>query len=276
MSVWGRWAVLLGIGLLTVQGSAGIGFQPAGGRSAAMAHASAALFDPWGIINNQAGIVRCTSLTIGIHGENRFLMKELGYQAGFVLVPSKHLGVAGLSFTRFGYSVFSTNRAGLTLARSFGENFHCGLQLVCEFSQFREKGYRQKRVSFEAGMIARINRDLCLALHIIDPLTFVAGEKNGFTSRDGLLQIGSSLEISERISLVIQAEKELISEPRFMAGFEYRLSHLVCFRSGVMSRPVQLTFGSGIQWHRLFIDVAASMHQQLGWFPQVSLHYISR
>jgi hypothetical protein len=268
--------MLMGSVLLAVQGSAGSGFQPAGGRSAAMAHASAALFDPWGIINNQAGIVSCTSLTIGIHGENRFLMKELGYQAGFVLVPLKHMGVGGLSFTRFGYSAFSSNRAGLTLARSFGENFHCGLQLVCEFSQFRGKGYRQKRVSFEAGMIARISRDLCLALHITDPLTFVAGEEKRFTYREGLLQMATSLEISDRIILVLQAEKEIISEPRFMAGFEYKLSHLVCFRSGVMSYPVQLTFGSGIQWHRLFIDVAASMHQQLGWFPQVSLHYISK
>lgn len=53
-----------------------------------------------------------------------------------------------------------------------------------------------------------------------------------------------------------------------MAGFEYELSPLVCFRSGVMSHPVQLTFGSGIQWHRLHFDVSATMHQHLGWFPR--------
>ncbi len=276
MRSWGQWAVLTGIVLLAVQMVSGTGFQPAGGRSAAMAHASAALFDPWGIINNQAGIVQCTSLTIGIHAENRFLMKELGCQAGFVLVPAKHLGVAGLSFIRFGYSAFSTNRAGLTLARSFGENVHCGLQLVGEFTQLREKAYRQKRVSFEAGIIATISRNLFLALHIIDPLTFVAGEKNGFTSRDGLLQLGTSMNLSDRVILVLQAEKALIGEPRFMAGFEYRLSHLACVRSGIMSHPVQLTFGSGIQWHRLVIDIAASMHQHLGWFPQVSLHYVAK
>ena len=276
MRGWGKRAALAWIGLLAAQLASGTGFQPAGGRSAAMAHASATLFDPWGIINNQAGIAKCTSLTIGIHGENRFLMKELGYQAGYVLVPAKHLGVAGLSFTRFGYSAFTTNRAGLTVARSFGENVHCGLQLVCEFNQLREKAYRQKQVTFEAGIIASISRNLCLALHIIDPLTLVGGEQNGFTARHGLLQMGTSLNLSDRIILVLQAEKAIVGEPRFMAGFEYRLSHLACFRTGVMSHPVQLTFGSGIQWHQLFIDIAASMHQHLGWFPQVSLHYVPK
>lgn len=267
------WVIVAVIMLLAVQRSAATGFQPAGGRPAALAHASAALFDPWGIINNQAGIAKCTNLAIGFYGENRFLMKELGCQAGFVIVPLNHRGVTGISFTRFGYSACSLNRTGLTFARSFGEHVHSGIQLVYEFSHFREKGYGQQRVSFEAGVIASVGHDLLLALHIIDPLTFVTGEGNGFTSRDGLLQMGVSLEISDRILLVFQAEKNLISDPRFMAGFEYELSPLVCFRSGVMSHPVQLTFGSGIQWHRLHLDVSATMHQHLGWFPQVSILY---
>jgi hypothetical protein len=275
MTARGIWAILLGIVLQNFSGSAAAGFQPSGGRSAAMANASVTLFDPWGIINNQAGIVNCSTLVFGIYGENRFLMKELGYQAGFILIPLKP-GVAGLSFARYGYTVYNENRVGLTFARSFGDHFHSGIQLVYNYCYFNEKRYRLNQVTFEAGFITQINRDLCLALHVTDPLTLTAGKQPAFTSRYALIQLGASLQLSDRIILLFQAEKDLASDLQFMAGFEYRLSPLVSFRSGFTAHPVQLTFGTGTQWNKLIIDVAATMHQQLGWFPQVSLHFIAR
>lgn len=275
MKRYGTWLILIAFVVQSTLESAAIGLKPAGGRSAAMAQASVALFDPWAIINNQAGTVSCTTLVFGIYAENRFLLNELSYQAGFILIPAKP-GVAGLSFTRFGHNAYNENRAGLSFARSFGQHFHAGLQLDYSYVFFKEKSYRRSQLSFEAGIITRITRDLFLAVHVVDPVTWMAGENGGFVTENALIQMGLGYHLSDKIILAVQAEKDPVADIQFMAGFEYELSPSITFRSGVMAHPVQVTFGTGIHWNRVYMDLSAAMHQQLGWYPQVSIHYVSR
>ncbi len=267
--------ILAGLALQAFHGSGEAGLQPAGGRSAAMAHASVSLFDPWAITNNQAGMARCTTLMCGMYAENRFLLKELGYQAGFVLLPARP-GVAGFSFVRFGFGAYNENRAGLSYARSFGQHFHAGVQLAYSYLFCNEKSYRYSQVSFEAGVITQITGDLFLGVHVVDPVTWMAGKHGGIHTEYALLQMGLSYLLSDKIILSVQAEKDPVADIQFMAGFEYQISPALSFRSGIRTHPVQVAFGTGTRWHKLFIDLSATMHQQLGWFPQVSLHFVTR
>lgn len=275
MTRLGTWMFLMVSALMALRGFAGTGSIPAGGRSAALAQASIALFDPWGILNNQAGMVSCSTLVCGIYAENRFMMKELGYQAGFLLIPARP-GVAGLSFTRYGHAAYNENELGITYARSFGLHFHAGLQLTYSFIFAMEKEYRYSQAGFAAGIITQLTPDLFLALHIVDPVNWQTGKNGGIRTGNSLLQMGMAYHLSEKIVLTAQAEKEPAGSIQVMAGFEYQLSPALTFRSGIMAHPVQVSFGTGTHWKRLFIDLSATMHQQLGWFPQVSLRFVAR
>lgn len=246
---------------------------PAGSRSAAVAHASVALSDPWSILNNQAGMASMRFLACGVYAENRYLLKELGYQAGFILLPARP-GILGLSFSRFGFQAFNENRMGLAFARSFGHRFSIGIQMKYAIILPAELVGRNNYVSFEAGMNYHITPDLVLGMHLSDPLVLFVKDKTGVDFQMTRIRMGLSYFISGRVTLVVEGNKNLDDPMSIRAGMEYSLSRSVCFRSGLMTNPVQVTFGTGYVLGRIVIDFSAAIHQQLGWYPQLSVHFV--
>jgi len=244
---------------------------PAGGRSAGMGSASVALNDFWAVHNNQAGLAGFTDIAAGVYFENRFLMKELSRKVVAVVMPSRS-GVFGLTFDNFGSSLYSENKVGLAFARSFGSNLSAGIQLDYMNTHLAESFGNHSTVTFEAGVLAHVNRDLSLAAHVFNPLNVKLSNETG-ERIPSIIRLGAEYDFSEKLILTGEAEKNIDQKMQVKSGVEYRIVNQAMVRAGITTNPITYTFGFGLDMKKFKVDLSSTVHQVLGYSPQVSVCY---
>ena len=74
--------------------------------------------------------------------------------------------------------------------------------------------------------------------------------------------------------VVAEVEKDLINPLSFKGGVEYLLGEVLYLRAGISTAPVQTTFGIGLKFNTLNLDIASAYHQLLGFTPGISLKYV--
>ncbi|MBN2174150.1 MAG: hypothetical protein JW731_08465 [Bacteroidales bacterium] len=256
--------------------------RPGGSRGAGLGNSGFALDDFWSVTNNPAGLAGISDITAGFYFENRFLVKELSTRAGGFALPTPS-GVFGINMLYFGYSQYNESKVGLAYGRSIGKVLSLGLQLDYLSTRIAE-GYGNKNlVTFEVGIRAKLTDDLALAAHVFNPIG-VKLEKEYDERIPTIFRLGASYYFSENIMATVEAEKDTDYKPLFRCGLEYKMIDNVSFRVGYSTLPAKtgsdkisiaslFTFGFGLNFQKLVIDFAASMHQTLGWSPQVSMYY---
>ena len=245
--------------------------MPIGGRSAGMGSSSVTLCDFWAVHNNQAGLAGFTSKAVGFYFENRFLMKELSRKVVAVVLPSRS-GVFGLNFVNFGSLLYSENKVGLAFARSFGSNFSAGIQLDYINTHLGESYGSHSNVTFEAGVQARLNKNLVLAAHVYNPLNVKLSAETG-ERIPSIIRLGAAYNFSEKLILAGEVEKNIEYKMQIKSGLEYRVVDKALVRFGVTTNPMTYTFGCGIDRKKLKVDISSTVHQVLGYSPQISICY---
>lgn len=243
--------------------------RPAGARSAAMANSSVALQDLWSAFNNQAGLTALTDPVAGIFAENRFLMKELGFRAGVLALPSR-AGILAVSFTHFGYTAYNEWETGLAVARKFGKAFSAGLQLSYGRVKMGENYGQGGYAAFEAGLQVSITPELLLGMHVYNP---VSPRLSGLPAGQipAAFRMGLAWEVNPGITLTAETEKDINYKPGVRAGLEYQLNPLLHLRCGISTNPASNSFGIGIVKGVMIIDLSSSWHPVLGFSPQTSV-----
>jgi len=246
---------------------------PVGGRQAGLANAGVCLTDIWAVYHNQAALADYNHFAASVYYENRFLVKEMGMQGAAVTGPTKS-GVFGLSFSRFGYSLYNESKYGLAFAKSFGENFSAGVQVDYLDTRIGE-GYGNKGVfAVEAGLRARLAKKLYIGFHGYN-LTRVKLADYNNERVPTILKLGLQYIFSDKVFVAIETEKDIDQKPVFMAGVEYHVLKAFYLRAGIASNPFLNTFGFGLEIaDKLQLDVSTSIHPVLGVSPQASLTYV--
>ncbi|MCX6235752.1 MAG: hypothetical protein NT175_13705 [Bacteroidetes bacterium] len=247
------------------------GYSGAGARSAALGNTTVCINDVWSIWNNPAMMVEIDYMTAGLFFENRFMMKELGYRCGALLVPAGQ-GAIGTCISNFGYSAFSEWNIGVSYARKFGPSFSTGVKLVyCSVIQGEDYGNRQA-VTFGLGLKTVIDKKTTVAVHIYNPLSIkiFPGAAPEIAT---LFSLGLAYRPLNRMVMVLQADMDMSTRAAIKGGIEFRPVENFFLRAGICSSPRAATLGVGIQWKKLSIDLTTIIHQQLGIYPQASLQY---
>lgn len=243
-----------------------------GSRSAAMGNASATSTDFWSVHNNQAGMAYYDHIAAGIYYENRFITKELGLKCFSLVVPVKKAGSFGLNVSNFGYSQYSETKIGLAYAMPFGEYVSAGVQLDYLYTHIGDIYGNKGVVTFEAGIRAKIIKNLYIAAHIFNPIQVKIADYN--KERIPLIfKIGMSYAFSDKAVVAAEVEKNMNYKPSFKAGVEYHVIKPLFIRLGISTAPVSYAFGFGVDFYRFRIDVSSSVHPVLGFTPQASLIY---
>ena len=245
--------------------------RPAGARSAAMGTASVGLSDVWSAFNNQAGLAHLTSPMAGIYYENQFSLPEMGYKAGAFALPLSQ-GTVALSFSHFGYSAYNESKIGLAFARSFGKYIAFGLQLDYNMARLAESYGNRNFITFEAGMLAHITPQLAIGAHIYNPIRAKLSEYNDERA-PVIMRFGAAYEITNKITITAEAEKDTYKDANIKAGLEYKLIPQLHLRGGISTNPSSNSFGVGVFVGDFIIDISASYHYLLGFSPQASLNY---
>ncbi len=244
----------------------------AGARQAGMADAGVTLTDLWSSQHNQAGLARLEKISVGVYYESKFFLPDLGFRCGAFALPVKKLGVFGLYFSDYGSSNYKEQKAGVSFAKTFGNLVSFGMQIDYLNTSIGEDYGSQSAVAAEAGVIVSLTNKLDLGAHIYNPTRAKLSEYNDERSPT-IMRMGLGYKFSTKIKVAAEAEKDVNAKNIFKMGLEYDIVKMFSLRLGISSDPSLVNFGFGINVKGLRIDAAASMHQELGYTPKVSLQY---
>ncbi len=245
-------------------------WDQAGARQAGMNHCSVALNGFWSIQNNQAGMALVKRFSAGASYENKFLIPHTGTANLAVIYPMK-FGNIGLSMSYFGYTLYHQMKVGLAYARSFGPKLRIGVQLDYLQTGLGDLYGSRSNLTFELGVQSDVTRQLTLGIYVFNPvpvkLADYADEKI-----PAIFRFGLAYHFSNKLLATAEVEKNTAYQPVILrGGIEYAFRKQFFFRLGFGTSGDVLSFGFG--WHKkhLQFDLAATMHQSLGFSPQSSL-----
>ncbi|MBX7107806.1 MAG: hypothetical protein K1X61_04070 [Chitinophagales bacterium] len=241
----------------------------ASARSNAMGGTGITLTDMFAVFNNQASMAFVKDVTAGIFTERRFMMSELGYHAGGVVLPTRS-GVFGLSAAYAGFDVYNEKKAGLSYARLFSKHISGGIQFDYLGTSIAEYG-NAAAFTIEAGLLVKITDKFSTGAHVFNPVRVNAGFADNKIPTT--LKLGVSYEASDKVWLAAEAKKDIDKAAQFCAGIEYRMIDAFHLRAGFQTNPAMYTFGAGINIQQLRIDLATTYHQVLGVSPQIAVSY---
>ena len=249
--------------------------NPVGARAAALGGVSTTFSDVWSAHNNQAGLADLNQIEAGAYYENRFLIKELNYSCFVAAIPLKKNGGFGLSYTNFGFSIFRQSKVGLGYGMRFSENFSAGIQLDYFLTRINDatNTYGNKGiVTGELGFLAKLTKQVSVSGHLYN----VARAKIASYNNEiipVILKFGIHYKVSERVSLLSEAEKGSYTPLNLKGGIEYLPAKDFYLRAGANSNPMQMSFGAGIKYQELNFDLSSSWHSILGFSPQIGFCY---
>ncbi|MCB0639179.1 MAG: hypothetical protein KDC54_21275 [Lewinella sp.] len=255
--------------LLTAQNALPL---PGGARGLALGGAGLTFQDVQSGWTNPAGLAQLQGFGAAVYGEQRFLLSEIRQTGAMVALPVTG-GALGLSLGYFGFEAYNEQRVGLAYARLLSPNLQIGGQLLAFRTQIPEYG-SATNVSFELGLQARVSPVLWVAARAYNPIRQSVIEGEDLPS---LMALGLQYRPSNKVSVLVEAEKDIAFPVRVRTGLEYHLIPALQLRLGLATEPFQYTFGLGIQaapgWR---IDLAAQQHQYLGLTPAVGVVYAGK
>ena len=256
--------------MFSIKGFAAGGGLPVGAVAAGMGRCSVALNGVWSIQNNQAGLASISNITLGLNYGNRFLIKETGINDFAVVVPTKY-GVAGLSLNYFGFNLYNEIKAGLSYGRSFGKFLRIGLQLDYLQIALGENYGKKPGVTFELGVQSDITGNLTLGFWTYNPVMIrLAGYAD--ERIPAIFRLGFAYRFSDWLITTVEAEKRTDYMPvTIRGGMEYSLKRKFLLRAGFGTGEEIFSMGFGLKLKRLTLDIAAVMHNSLGFSPEMGL-----
>ncbi len=243
-----------------------------GARSAGMGKCSVALSGLWSIQNNQAGFALTDKITAGISYNSRFMSGNMSTKSMALLVPVKY-GVTGISVEYYGYSLYNRLKAGLAYAKSFGQRLRIGLQIDYLRTALGDNYGNRDGVTFELGLQGDLSQNLTLAVWTYNPfmikLADYADERI-----PSVYKIGMDYRFSPALLTTLEAEKRSDWQPVVLrGGLEYAIRQKFFLRAGFGTAREIFSMGFGMHFTRLQMDLAAVMHQSLGFSPVMSLSF---
>ncbi|MFZ4521425.1 MAG: hypothetical protein ACOYNC_06955 [Bacteroidales bacterium] len=243
----------------------------AGGRSFAMGGTSVARDDIWSLVNNPAGTAFLRHAGAALSFENRFLLKELTCKQFGLAIPTRG-GTFGIALFQFGNTQYNEIKAGVSYARKLGTHFAVGVRL--DYIRIHLAGeYGNKNLATcEIGLFFRPDKHLCIGVHLVNPVP-VKIARYPEELLPSVLCVGISYRFSDAFLADLEVEKDLVNPLMIRAGAEYRMAGPAYARIGISTSPMTFTFGFGLAFRRIKLDVASGYHQALGFSPSGSFIY---
>jgi len=241
-----------------------------GGQAAGMGFTSVGFANDWSAVNNQAGLAFLDQTTVGVYAENRFLLSELSLFSAQAAVPTRS-GTFGLGLSYFGDELYNETFLRLGYGRMLIEDLSFGVELDyvgIGAGQFGSLG----AFTFGLGILYNINEDFSIGAHYFNPLNVSLTAEEGDILFSNL-RIGASYRPSEKLLFTLEGEKPIVDPLIGKVGLQYLLTDAFTARIGYASNPDLITGGVGFEFSNLFIDLAASIHPDLGLSPHLSIHY---
>ncbi|MBU2649549.1 MAG: hypothetical protein KKA81_01325 [Bacteroidetes bacterium] len=239
-----------------------------GARAASLANATVADNGFWAIMGNPAGLNGIQGIQGGLSIADRFLVSELR-QGTFALAVPVNRAHTGFSLSRYGFGLYSENRAGIIYSGQILEKLCIGAELHYTWIVVGESKEQEHRVNCNLGMIFKANETLFLGLHTGNPVSFFQDDPTELPC----IRLGAKFLPSQEWLILFEVDKTLYRPISWKAGMEISLLQQVFLRTGISVPPLSLSFGAGYINGHFTIDLASAYHYVLGFSPQLSIIY---
>ena len=247
------------------------GDGPIGVRSAALGHASSCLFDVWSARNNQGSLGFLRKSEVGAFYENRFFVKELT-QSGFAAAIPIKKGTFGLSYSSLGYKLYRESHMTLSYGMKLTDNIAAGIGFDYLNTRIADIYGNANAFTGSVGLTAKILPQVVISSHVFNPFRAKITNYNN-EKIPTIFKLGAQYIFSKKVSILAEAEKTSAQKINMKGGIEYNPSSLIYLRVGGSSYPTQASFGVGVNYNGLKIDMCTSYHSILGLSPQIGLSY---
>lgn len=250
--------------------------QPAGARRIALGGAYTGVRGSfWNLWANPAGIAGMASMEAGAFIERRFLLNQLNFgSAGFVL-PFKDTHYAGVSFSGMGFGGYNESNVGLTYATTLFDRLSLGAAVQYTRTSITDYG-ASGAVVLNAGLNALLFEGFSVGFRVYNANQAVLQRESSTAQEEKIpttIDLGVAYEISDKVLLVMDMQKQVEFGASFRGGIEYAFHKNFKARIGASNYPVTINAGLGFNIKSLDIDFSNTFHQQLGYTPSFSLNY---
>jgi len=240
-----------------------------GAHNTSMAGGSTMFSGVESIYFNPAGLTTLDNFGLDISYNRRYNLNEL---ATVSLAGAKKIrkNAVGISVSRFGYSAYSENRAGISYARKIFNNVSIG-------GSFHYLGYNidqygsATRFTFDFGVQSEINDKLHLGAYIFNPGSISLNDDQDVPSRIG---IGLKYMASSKASIFIDASKTIDRDIDFKFSVDYKVVESFSLRGGANVTQSSIHFGPAYHMKNgLSIIGGYSFDNRLGHSTGLSISY---
>ena len=217
---------------------------------------------------NQGALAEAEQITAGLYSERRFLLKEMSYYQGAVVLPAG-FGAIGIAFNYFGAEPFNTSAIGIGFGKKLGKIVSIGIQF--NYNDVRLQGYGSaSTINFEAGLLLHLTEKLHGGLHVYNPTggRFGRGAKEKLAS---MYSTGLGYELSDKVLLSAGICHEEGKSVNITTTVEYNFANRFFLRAGIATDTGNFFFGLGLQLKLCRLDVNNSWQAPLGYTPGIML-----
>lgn len=241
--------------------------QAHGARSQSMGNTKVFLPDAWTYFNNIGALDRIEQSEISAGFDNRFGISELSsvdLAAGW----KTDFGTLGLGISRFGGKLFNQQLLGIGFSNTLGI---VSLGAKVDWFQTSIEGFGTGNAFiFSLGGVAELGPKFFLGAHFSN-LNRAKLSQNSEQRLPTFVQMGISYLPGESVKILAEIEKDIELDPIVRAGIEYKLTEWILLRTGISSRPAQISFGLGLRKDQFGFDYAYGQNTALGRSHHLSL-----
>ncbi len=237
-----------------------------GARNEALARATVALCDSWAMFYNPSGLVfRQTEVLASYQSKYTSLGINEG-SFGFAF-PIKNTAL-GIGASYFGDNLLNKSKIIGAIAHKIGKTT---LGVKTTYDQLKVNEIGSKGILyFDLGGQIIISEQVTLGM-IINNLNQAKFDTLSLSSPHTFLHVGVNYHPHEKLTLLIQLEKDISNPAVIRLALEYMVSKNVVIRTGILPSPVSAFTGIGFNWQKFKLDIAGSYQQSLGWSGGVSI-----
>ncbi|MFO8234576.1 MAG: hypothetical protein R6U04_04115 [Bacteroidales bacterium] len=240
-----------------------------GARSAGLSDAGVMLKDFWAINYNQAGLAYLDNLSLGVSYNHGFI-PVMGHRFAGLAVPAAG-GTLAVSTSYYGYSKYYESKSGVAYAMMLGESLSSGIQIDYLRTHIAENYDSFNMLTFETGMLYKVNPEFSLGFHIFNPLNFQFSDR--IQEIPAVFKLGGGYQGLNNFLLCAEVVKVPEHKPDVRLGIEYLILNQFYIRTGVSAIPFSNSFGIGYEWESIMVNLSFLRHNQLGYTSCISLHY---
>jgi hypothetical protein len=245
--------------------------QSAGAGEAGMGSVCIMRYSFWGSFQNQANLAMSKSASFGFNYENRFGISELGTRTAGLSIPAGKASLGAL-YSRFGYTDFKRDLAGLACGLKISDKIFAGVQADYISARTLKEYKNNQTVTFETGLLILPSGNITIAIHLFNPVP--NSIRKSFLP--STLRVGAGSDLSSTLFAGAEAEMSSGSKLIIRTGFQYEAAGKLWLRCGFSTNNNSFCFGLGYLSKLVKADIGFATHDVLGVTSSVSIVFIMK